>query len=300
MDEMIPYCYLCPLPVSGNRDFDTNDYCVVCKRCGRYRVSFELSFELSEKEKPLWALSAATRQAFNRGSILRLDRDNWLELAQAHTSTPVREKIRLLIEFYARHSKYAGDVIRLNKAMDYPLFDAVSDVECSYLLDQTIKSNLVEDCSNDLTRLSTQGWEQVERLASSGAVAGRCFIAMSFDPALDEAYSLAIKPAILECGFDPVCMKEIMTNEGITDRILSEVRLAQFVVADFTGQRGGVYFEAGFARGLGRPVIWCCRKDELEKVHFDIKHYGHVVWDDKHDLRSKLAQSIRANIIPER
>lgn len=82
---------------------------------------------------------------------------------------------------------------------------------------------------------------------------------MSFESALDEAYQLGIKPAIQECGFTPVCMREITTNQGITDRILSEIRLAQFIVADFTGQRGGVYFEAGFASGLGREVIWSCR-----------------------------------------
>ena len=33
------------------------------------------------------------------------------------------------------------------------------------------------------------------------------------------------------------------------------------VVADFTGHRGGVYFEAGFARGLGIPVVWTCHKE---------------------------------------
>jgi|SRR5580693_2606254 hypothetical protein len=124
---------------------------------------------------------------------------------------------------------------------------------------------------------------------------------MSFDPSLDDAYTMGIKPAIEEdLKQKSVCMKEIATNDGITDRILSEIRLAQFVVADFTGQRGGVYFEAGFARGLGREVIWSCRKDEKDLVHFDIKHFGLVLWETPADLREKLAESIRANIIPKR
>jgi hypothetical protein len=41
------------------------------------------------------------------------------------------------------------------------------------------------------------------------------------------------------------------------------------LVADFTGQRGGVYWEAGFAQGLGIPVIRTCKSDELWKLHFD-------------------------------
>jgi hypothetical protein len=49
-------------------------------------------------------------------------------------------------------------------------------------------------------------------------------------------------------------------------------------VADFTGERGGVYFEAGFALGLGRQVIWTVREDVLDKVHFDNRQYNFIVW----------------------
>ena len=85
----------------------------------------------------------------------------------------------------------------------------------------------------------------------------------------------------------------------ISDRVLAEIQRAEFVIADFTGQRQSVYFEAGFARGLGRQVIWCCRHDDVPNLHFDTKHLGHVVWKDASasDLRVKLEESIRANII---
>jgi len=63
-------------------------------------------------------------------------------------------------------------------------------------------------------------------------------------------------------------------NEKIDDLIVAEIRKSGLVVADFTGDRGGVYFEAGYARGLGLPVIWPCRKDWLEKLHFDTEHYA--------------------------
>ena len=32
---------------------------------------------------------------------------------------------------------------------------------------------------------------------------------------------------------------------------MAEIRRSRFVVADYTGQVNGVYFEAGFALGLG-------------------------------------------------
>jgi hypothetical protein len=109
--------------------------------------------------------------------------------------------------------------------------------------------------------------------------------------------SATVDEAIRACSYVPFWIGETPTNEGISDRVLAEIQRAGFVVADFTGQRQSVYFEAGFARGLGRQVIWCCRQDDVPGLHFDTKHLGHVAWEDADDLRVKLEASIRANII---
>jgi nucleoside 2-deoxyribosyltransferase len=98
-------------------------------------------------------------------------------------------------------------------------------------------------------------------------------------------------------------MKEIEHNDKICDRILAEIRLAQVVVADFTGQRSGVFFEAGYALGLGRHVIWMCREAEFERLreHFDTRQYAHISWTDAEDLHHKLSDRIRATVLnPER
>jgi len=52
-------------------------------------------------------------------------------------------------------------------------------------------------------------------------------------------------------------------NEKICDKIVSEIRKSRLLVADFTDNRGGVYFEAGFAMGLSIPVIWMCRASDV-------------------------------------
>jgi nucleoside 2-deoxyribosyltransferase len=80
------------------------------------------------------------------------------------------------------------------------------------------------------------------------------------------------------------------------DKILGDIRMAPFVVADFTGHRNGVYLEAGFARGLGLPVIHTCRSDELDNAHFDTAQLNHVVWTTPDELRSKLFHRIAGTI----
>ncbi len=123
-------------------------------------------------------------------------------------------------------------------------------------------------------------------------------MAMSFDPALTDAYERGIKPAIKDdCGFDSIRLDREHHNEKICDRILAEIRLAQFMVADFTLHRAGAYFEAGFEMGLGRPVIWTCRKDEMPKAHFDTRQYNHIEWETPQELRAQLTDRIRATIV---
>ena len=88
---------------------------------------------------------------------------------------------------------------------------------------------------------------------------------MWFDPTLNPAWENGICPALKAAGFDPIRIDLEQHNDDINDRVRAEIRRSRFVVADFTGHRNGVYFEAGFALGLGLPVVWLCRRDELTK-----------------------------------
>ena len=119
---------------------------------------------------------------------------------------------------------------------------------------------------------------------------------MAFDAELDDAYYEGIKAAVIDAGYEPICMKERLTNDNICDVILAEIRKAQFVVADFTKQKGGVYFEAGFAKALGKEVFWTCRQDDFGGLHFDTNHYGHLRWSDTADLKRQLTARIVAEL----
>jgi nucleoside 2-deoxyribosyltransferase len=125
---------------------------------------------------------------------------------------------------------------------------------------------------------------------------------MSFATAMDLAFESGIRLAVeTDCGLQVLRVDRVEHNDNITDRILAGIRSAQFVVADFTGQRPGVYFEAGFAMGLGRTVIWTCRADEKDAIRFDTRQYNHIFWTDPADLRRRLAERIKATVsIPVR
>ncbi len=124
------------------------------------------------------------------------------------------------------------------------------------------------------------------------------FIAMWFDKSMDVARDQGLDPAIRAAGYTPVIVSGVEHINKIDDEIVSQIRKSKFLVADFTGHRGGVYFEAGFAMGLGLPVFWTCRRDDLANLHFDIRQYNCIDWVDTTDLAARLTRHIEAIIGP--
>lgn len=119
---------------------------------------------------------------------------------------------------------------------------------------------------------------------------------MWFDAKMNEAWENGIKRAVESVGFDPRRVDFEEHNDDVIDRMLALIRESRFVVADFTAHRPGVYFEAGFTKGLGLPVIWCCKQDDMDMVHFDTNHFNHIVWSDPADLEKKLSIRILATV----
>lgn len=137
--------------------------------------------------------------------------------------------------------------------------------------------------------------EQEAHIATTQA-----FVAMWFHDDMNDAFENGIKPAIEAAGYKPLRIDRKPDVNKIDDEIIAEIRRSRFLVADFThgaeGARGGVYFEAGFAEGLGIPVIYTCRKDMMDKLHFDTRQYFHIDWETPDELRDRLLHRIRALI----
>jgi nucleoside 2-deoxyribosyltransferase len=100
-----------------------------------------------------------------------------------------------------------------------------------------------------------------------------------------------------DTGFTSRRIDKKQFNDEISGEILSEISKSRFMIADVTGQRNGVYFEAGFAMGKNQPVIFCCQEDDLAKVHFDTRQYNHIIWKDTDDLYVKLKDRILGTIL---
>jgi hypothetical protein len=142
--------------------------------------------------------------------------------------------------------------------------------------------------------LTPKGLLAAEALGASGSNSAQGFVARWFDNSLQDAWTNGFHPGIRAAGFRPVRIDKEDYIGGVSDEIMAQIRRSRFVVADYTGRRNGVYFEAGFASGLGLSVIPTCRADEIDTLHFDIKHLNTLLWNTSTELAEGLNRRIRA------
>ncbi|TKH76458.1 hypothetical protein FC686_18265 [Bacillus cereus] len=199
-------------------------------------------------------------------------------------------------------TKFPGDKITI-VGKDMPIFFVQSNrlEEMGYIIKQLKQDELIEvQKSTDspiYITVTVKGWNRIAELEKGRAVdTKQVFVAMWFDSEMNSVYKNAIATAVKEAGYDPVRIDKIEHNNKIDDEIIAKIKQSKFVIADFTGHRGGVYFEAGYAMGLGKPVIWTCRENDLSNLHFDTRQYSHIVWKDEMELKELLLNRIRATI----
>lgn len=192
--------------------------------------------------------------------------------------------------------------MNVTPAADCPLLFAEDKNVLEFMLKHMIQSGFLDQLASfqhggGKYALSVKGWERAEELERLQPRSRQGFVAMWFDPELREAYEKGLEPAIKAAGYDAKRVDLVDFNGRIDDYIFAEIRRSRFLVVDVTGHRQAVYFEAGFAMGLGLPVIFTCRKGDLDACSFDTRQYPHIEWESPEDLREKLRNRIDATIV---
>ncbi|WP_205527616.1 hypothetical protein [Halomonas sp. JS92-SW72] len=102
----------------------------------------------------------------------------------------------------------------------------------------------------------------------------------------------SIKEAANKCGIHAERVDEVQSNNRITDRILESIDKAQFVIVDLTHSRPNVFYEAGYAQGLGKIPIYIAR--DGTRLEFDLKDYPVIFFKNMRELKTGLEERLRS------
>lgn len=181
--------------------------------------------------------------------------------------------------------------------------------------DKLIEKEYISKVEGDKYTISSKGWERIQGSKDKKGLKDQAFVAMWFSDETNNVRKTLIN-AIKECNYEPILIDEMQHNKQIVPTLLDEIKKSKFVVAELSGHRGGVYYEAGYAEALGKEVIICCSEywfnEQRDKngniihdgAHFDIKQKSSVIWDENKinqdelyiDLKEKLILRIKETI----
>ena len=207
-----------------------------------------------------------------------------------------------LLKSYPKTIKETTNAILINLSIKYPnKYDSftISDLIITPRIlypDCKISNhnNLYTEIESLITELTYNAWDKIDELKKTAQTNKQIFIAMSFNPDLSNIEA-AIKKAIGNNDYTAQIIKDKEHNNYIVPEILYEIENSKAVVMDITEPNYGAYLEAGYAMGLGKEVIICCREDSF-KPHFDISQKSTILWADENDLITKLTRRIQVTV----
>ena len=123
----------------------------------------------------------------------------------------------------------------------------------------------------------------------------QCFVIMPFADEFREVYEV-IRETVESLDYDCVRADERYLSGSIMDDVTDSIEMADLIIADFTGKNPNVFFEAGYAAAIKKPLIQIAQS--VNDLPFDVKHLRTFAYNTKilgdRRLAHDLGEAIKA------
>jgi hypothetical protein len=288
-------------------DEDTIDYFVMF---GDKRIPFRFEWDIdahltqiSHNEMLILKGLAFNNNWFDdKIKVVKLEDLRYLIQYGSFPKSPTEKVSNLLLKLFEKQRK-EGEVIQFKELFDLDYVNSLyfkDSAECNFYVQVLDNAGLIL-CQNNHGGFCIEytftfsGLNKVFESFENGKNSNNCFIALSFGNGMTEIRT-AIKEAVFETGFNPMVIDEIHveSEQTINDGIIANIKKSRFCIADFTQQKDGVYFEAGYALGRGLKVIYTCSEKDFKESHFDTNHFPHIIYKTPDELRKRLVDKIES------
>ena len=336
-------CIFCNTEINNNKLYDDYALWIDCTICGKYAYSQWESSEISSYPKDIIAAYLYYNNKIKEnerpeayttyiGSLshyngLKERHPNYFYVSKEEMISfyprTISQKIDYSLFAFAQKSLYFGAILRIpDDEIQSLLFLRRFDFDGQLIKYEEIKQqykiilNYFEECkyiegiaepNSTKIRLLAEGWKRIEKLQGTMELNRNVFVSMSFDPSLNDIRE-AIRTGIIDSGFSPEFMDEIIHNKEIVPEMFRLIRECRFLIMDISEPNYGAYYEAGYALGLGKEIIITCSQESKDRKfsedeakyekylrpHFDIAQKQILYWNNYADLSKKLSEWIKA------
>jgi hypothetical protein len=135
--------------------------------------------------------------------------------------------------------------------------------------------------------MTFDGLLQCEKIKEGKGNSRQLFVALQFNSKFAKFYEEHLKPHFdIEGVHLPLIdLKEKQKANSLPDQIEAEIRQSVAIIADVSTHNCNVFWEAGFAHGLKKPIIYFYNKAEVpaevpknKELPFDIRHRLYIPW----------------------
>ncbi len=320
-DERCPFC---TSDLRDGKAFVTgrDTVTVQCPVCGTYRIS-GTAVDLLEHwpltdEKRLAMAFAVRRMTDDRPELPFFTSDALRALRDTSALPAPEALLDEIVLWFGRHSATIGHTFQVSYAEYRTILGAANPLAFDFVAEWMLSSRYFEGVKLKALsptpiplvncRLTPAGWSRYAELSRSHARSRQGFMAMRYgDSELDALVANHFVPEVRKAGFELRRLDQGQPAGLIDDQLRVMIRTSRFMVCDLTHGNRGAYWESGFAEGLGKPVIYTCRKDVFDDrqhehhPHFDTNHLVTVIWDpsDPATAATRLKDTIRATLPSE-
>jgi len=282
-----------------------------CLNCGTYKIEIEGIRYVKELTKIKDKAKISNWICINQGKFGILTMADIEKTIRNHILPQLGEQIDNLLFYLCERNDIFNKVVMVNPQDLIALTGAVNKSGVDFIMDFLIKNGFLtlipkrssSNNPNYNVKITVEGWQRFYELQRTNKYSRLAFMAMQFNNStLQNVLKDIIVPAVKETGFDIRKLDDEKRAGLIDDKLRVEIRRSKFVIADLTDVNRGAYWEAGFAEGLGTPVIYICEeekfnsKDKNISPHFDTNHHLTVPWKNDEAGLKKFADELKATI----
>lgn len=299
---------VCPVCKSQNAEenrVDLNEINYTCPKCGTFKLSHDVNHNLSNRTEANQKISSwiSEQNKIYHEHMPYIDYEK-LSLISNQRDKTIREKFDMFMKVLVRKPRefklyhFNECYISDDKEFVQLILKAQNEgfiYEC--IGSETIRAAMEQGSLLLYSKgLTFEGQEYIESLDEPNKNSNKIFMAFWFDPDIQSIFDNIVKPAIDEVGFLAERVSSSTTNleNKISDEIIGMIKSSRAVIADCTGNRTAVYYEAGYAMGMKIPVIWTCSADQVGDICFDVSQHPFILWNTPEELADKIVKRLKA------